>query len=133
MGEKSKYLDIKQSMTFTGKSQSTIRNLLRSLSESDKKRFTTKKGQKVYILQSLLEERYGRNDEPVTPLEQSVMKTIDVLREQLNKKDTQLEKKDKQIEELIERLKEANYNQGSMHKFLNELGLSENEIQNRLK
>lgn len=107
MGNKAKYLDIRQAMTFTGKSQSTIRNLLRSLSESDKKEFVKKKGKKIYISQSLLEERYGENDEPVTPLEQSVLEMVKVLREQLNTKD-------EVIKELMERLKEANYNQGSL-------------------
>jgi len=130
MTEKPKYIDIKEAMVLTGKSESTIRNLLRSLSKSEREKYTTRKGQKVFILQSLVEERHGRVDAPKTNFER---RTLEVLERQLTAKDEQLAAKQKTIDELVQRLKEQNYNQGSLYKFLNDLGLSENEIQKALK
>jgi len=123
----SDFVNVKTAAKLIGKTEGTIRHLIRQMSDSEKELYLDKSKRAIRISKKYLSEKYDiPENEGKSDIEKSVLATIGVLSKQL-------EKKDKQIEELIERLREANYNQGSMHKFLNDLGLSENEINKRLK
>ena len=129
MSDRQKYIGLEEAARLTDRSYSTMRNLVRSMSEDEKERYLLKDGKKILLLRKFVATKYRiieDKKEDKSDIEKSILATINTLNKQL-------EIKDKQIGELIERLREANYNQGSMHKFLNDLGLSENEINKRLK
>lgn len=129
MNDSSNYIDMNEAARLTDRSYSTMRNLVRNMSIDEKERYLIKDGKRILLSREFVASKYRileDEKEDKSDIEKSVLDTIEVLK-------GELQNKQKTIDELIERLKESNYNQGSLHKFLNDLGLSESDIQNRLK
>jgi|BioPla2DNA2_1021312.scaffolds.fasta_scaffold53857_2 hypothetical protein len=93
-----KYITIRQAVSLTGKSEATIRRLIKKASDSKPKKAVKKNNtwliEKDYLLNQLGIELSEKADPQEDPTIQALIK--------------QLEVKDKQIEELNSRLKEAN-------------------------
>lgn len=93
-----KYITIRQAVSLTGKSEATIRRLIKKASDSKPKKAVKKNNtwliEKDYLLNQLGIELSEKVDPQEDPTIQALIK--------------QLEVKDKQIEELNSRLKEAN-------------------------
>ncbi|MCI5057939.1 MAG: hypothetical protein MRY83_17630 [Flavobacteriales bacterium] len=128
------FLTIEEAIAQTGKSESTIRRLIRSLSNTDEKKFLKKErlangGYKYRISKEFLQEKYGKlNAAKETPKKEKPVKKrsndpapntditnldialqyIESLERQIRVKDTQLLERDKQISELIDRDRESN-------------------------
>jgi hypothetical protein len=130
------FLTIEEAINNSGKSESTIRRLIRAMSASEQKKHLKKErlangGYKYRISQSFLEEKYGKVkvvQEKVKPKSKTKTKPktlsnltsgsianldiaqqyIESLERQLRVKDNQLLEKDKQISDLIDRDRESN-------------------------
>jgi len=119
MINKEKYLSIKQAVELTGKSESTIRNFIKSLSESDTKNCIERKGLKIFILRSVIEDQFLTKK--ITAFDLVLQNRIEFLEEQLRIKDNR-------IAELLESRKQQNLNLGATLAFLDRVGIDLEKI-----
>lgn len=110
------YLSISEAISNYGKSESTIRAIVRKSVKKKGviKHETLKNGsKKIYISATYLDSvfKQNKNDSKVsnnTLNDNTSNELIDVLKKQLEEKDKQLKEKDKQIESILERQREHN-------------------------
>lgn len=114
------YISIAEAVVATGKSSSTIRRIIKRLADEGPpdtvKKESTSQGDKYYVRRDILWKELGiqepsTNDSQADTAETPVVsdgRLVEVLYEQLQKKDEQLQEKDKQIELLLERQRETN-------------------------
>ena len=133
MSDSNKYIDMKEAARLTNRSYSTMRNLVRNMTTEEKKRYLQRDGKKILLLKSFIASKYRIIDNNTDSQSEFEKRTLEILEKQLKAKDEQIETSQKIITEMVERLKEANYNQGSLHKFLNRIGLEDSDIKKLLK
>lgn len=109
------YLNIKECAKLVGKSEHTIRKLITN-KKLPIKRIKGKRNYEIRVSKTLLQAHYGiiSNDENITNNiirnngQESFLKIISVLQEQLQTKDKQIEELNKTINQLVERDRETN-------------------------
>ena len=97
------YRTITEASQHYGIADKTIRRLIAKLSATDQKKYTRKKGNRIYIAESLLTSRYGtpvnaKQSAPTTGQPDNEM--LALLKQSLDTLQSQLAEKDKQIERL---------------------------------
>lgn len=116
-----KYLTVKQAAELTGKSESTIKRIVRN-SKRNPKHFMFEKlptgREKIFISKLFLDLHFNGQNSTVNqhssdrlnePLENIVIQDlVGYLKNELDKKNEQIAEKDKQIESLLDRNKEIN-------------------------
>lgn len=83
-----KYIDLSEAVQMTGKSDATLRRMLRQLSDDDRQKYVLKEGKKILIDKSFL-----MNVKPVEVAQHdsnSSGQVFDLFRQQLNEKDKQI-------------------------------------------
>ena len=98
-----KYRTIAEASQQYGVADKTIRRLIAKLSSTDQKKYTRKKGNRIYIAESLLASKFGTpNNAKQSPPETGQADTaiLSLLKQSLETLQSQLAEKDKQIERL---------------------------------
>lgn len=121
------FITIKQGIILTGKSDSTIRNLIKSLSKGDKDRYVKRNSKgRVLISKSFLASQYGTIKEEQGNQDEIIKELVFTLKEQLREKNEQI-RNYQQIEKL--QLINDLLNKGISHdSIMKVLGMSEGEM-----
>lgn len=126
----SDFINVKTAAKFIGKTEGTVRHLIRQMSDSEKQLYLDKSKRSIRISKKYLSEKYDiPENEDKSDIEKSVLLTIEVLREQLLTKDKQIEEYQKSMSELSNRFKEVNWNRAKIYNYLNSLGIDDKEIE----
>ncbi len=133
MSNEDKYVGLDEAARLTERSYSTMRNLIRSMTLDEKDKYLLKDGKRILILKEYLASKYRIVQQVHEPQSDFERRTLEVLERELKAKNEQIAAQQKTISEMVERLKEANWNQASLHKFLNGLGLDDSQIQKMIK
>lgn len=122
MIDKNNYVTVKQAVALTEKSESTIRNLIRSLTVKEKDMYLVRQGEgnKIWIRKDFLIRRYAKAKHKKSDFHQDDF--IDTLKRQLDKKDIQ-------ISELTELMKGLQWQNEKYQQFLIKIGLSDRQIE----
>src|SRR4051794_4881495 len=116
----SDYISIAEAVIATGKSSSTIRRIVKRLADEGPldtvKKESTSQGDKYLVRRDTLWKALGIQTDTIDEVQTDTAETpsntdgrlVEVLYEQLQKKDEQLQEKDKQITLLLERQRETN-------------------------
>lgn len=84
------YIGMKEAATLLNKSYSTIRNIVRDLSPSEKKIYIKKDSNKVLILKSFLIERYDFKEPKTDNKDETIKELINIIKESQREKDSQI-------------------------------------------